>query len=164
MDQYGIGTAIQGMVRIYTETARRTGRTTHMLDNLKDGDRVVCLTSTPEAKRLERLARERGLKVQFITLDPRQPEKLFESGTPEGRTIFDHSWVEEYFRRGIDRLAEDIDRLQRDTSGYGEAHRDTRRRAHDEAARRAFRIPGQPFPDPMLKYLFSPPSGGKDVT
>lgn len=129
MDHYGIGTAIQGLVRIYTETARRTGRTTHMLESLKDGDRVVCLESSPEAKRLERLARERGLKVQFISISPKQPGKLFESGTPLGRTIFDHSWVEQYFQLGIDRLVDDIDRLQRETSGYGTPHLETRRKA-----------------------------------
>ena len=41
MDHFGIGAAIYGAARVYFQSARRTGRTTALLDGLKDGDRLV---------------------------------------------------------------------------------------------------------------------------
>lgn len=128
MDQFGISTAVRCMVEVYCQTARRTGRTTQMLDGLKDGDRVVCLTAN-EARRLESLCRERGLRVSFKVLDPLYSMKIFDSGSSDGRTVFDHSWVEQYFRQSLEMAERHFDKLQRESSGFGEAHLKTQRQA-----------------------------------
>jgi hypothetical protein len=128
MDQFGISTAMRSMVEVYFTTARRTGRTTQMLDSLKDGDRIVCI-DLREAQRLQNLLAERELKVKVLTCHPDNPRDLFSVGTPEGRTVFDHSWVEQYFRNTLARAEADIDKLQTELSGYGEAHRVTARKA-----------------------------------
>ncbi|SEG15305.1 hypothetical protein [Marinobacterium lutimaris] len=130
MDLFGIGNALQAMVRIYTQSARRTGRTTLMLDSLKDGDRVVCRSSN-EARRLKNLVRERGLDVGCIVVSPECPERLFDYGTPQGRTVFDHDWVESYYELSLARAVSDIERLHRQFSGYGEVHRETARAARE---------------------------------
>lgn len=132
MDHFGIGLAMRGMALGYFQASRRTGRTTSLVESLKDGDRVCCATEQ-EAKRLGLLCRERGLQVDFMVLDPADPTGVFKRGRPEGRTILDHSWVELYYMRALDRCASGIDALQRESSGYGAAHIETKRHALEAA-------------------------------
>jgi len=116
MDHFGIGAAIRGAANIYCHSARQTGRTTSLVESVKDGDRIV-FSDGREAERVRRLCMDRGVKVDCLVINPRTPERVFESGTPEGRTIFDHSWVEQYYMQAIDRAAQDIDHLERQASG-----------------------------------------------
>lgn len=132
MDHFGIGAAIHGAARVYFQSARRTGRTTALLDNLKDGDRVCCATSD-EARHLERQCKERGLQVQVITLPINAAHAIFERGTPEGRTIFDHGWVERYYLEALENARATIDHLQREASGFGAPHIETRAMARELA-------------------------------
>ena len=132
MDHFGIGAAIKGAARIYMQSARRTGRTTSLVESAKDGDRIG-FADSHEAARVQRLFRERGVDVECIVIDPRQPERILNKGTSQGRTLFDHAWVEQYYLAAIERAAVEIDRLEQQSSGYGEAHRETRRRAEEIA-------------------------------
>lgn len=132
MDHFGIGAAIQGITRVYFRSARQTGRTTSLVESVKDGDRIV-FANGKEAEIMRRLCVERGVKVECIVVEPRTPERVFEIGTPEGRTIFDHTWVEQRYLLALDRVQQEIDYLERVASGYGEAHRETRRRAEELA-------------------------------
>lgn len=132
MDHFGIGAAMKAMTLNYTYSARRTGRTTSLVESMKDGDRIV-FAERREAERVERLCLERGVKVECIVIDPRDPGRVMERKQPEGRTIFDHSWVEHYYMHAIERAGDTLDRLERETSGYGAAHRETKRRAEELA-------------------------------
>jgi hypothetical protein len=130
VDHFGIGAAMQGAARIYMQSARRTGRTTALVESVKDGDRI-CFLDNREAERVRRLCLERGVKVECIVIDPKRPDRVFERGTSQGRTLFDHSWIEQYYLSAIERATQDIDHLEREASGYGEAHRETRRAAEE---------------------------------
>lgn len=130
MDHFGIGAAVKGVVQTYFRTARGTGRTTSLIESVKDGDRVVFLTKQ-DAQRTERLFRDRGVVVECVIIPVDQPDRVFERGTPKGRTIFDHRWVEEFYTSAIDRAASAIDHFERQSSGYGEAHREARRQAEE---------------------------------
>ena len=132
MDHFGIGAAMKAMALNYTYSARRTGRTTSLVESVKDGDRIV-FAEQHEAKRVQRLCLERGVKVECIVIDPRDPGRVMERKQPEGRTIFDHSWVESYYMRAIELAGDTLDRLEREASGYGAAHRETKRRAEELA-------------------------------
>lgn len=114
------------------QSARRTGRTTSLVESVKDGDRI-CFASSDEARRVERLLKERGVQVACIVVDPKSLHDIFEQGTSQGRTIFDHDWVEQYYLAAIEKASFNIDQLQKNASGYGEAHRETRRRAEEVA-------------------------------
>ena len=144
MDHFGIGAAVDGAVQIYLQSARRTGRTTSLVESVKDGDRIIFADSR-EADRVKRLCLERGIEVDCIVIDPRNPERLFEHGTPQGRAVFDHSWVEQYYLEAVSRAKSDIDHFERQASGYGEAHRETRRKA-EEMARWHLYPGGRPLP------------------
>jgi hypothetical protein len=130
MDHFGIGIAMLCMARVYVQSARRSGRTTSLVESLKDGDRVV-FASRQEADAVQRICRERGVTVKCVVLEPKHhPMEIARgSGTSEGRTIFDHSWVESYYLHAIERAQGELDQAERELSGFGEAHRETRRRA-----------------------------------
>jgi hypothetical protein len=137
-DFYGIGQALMGAMNIYFQGARRSGRTLSLVNSLKDGDRVV-FDNEREARRVERLCKERGvMKVSFIVIDPKQPERLFERVTSQGRTIFDHSWVERFFLDSHERAMRDLASLEIQASGYGEAHLETGRKAEEISRWRQF--------------------------
>jgi hypothetical protein len=132
MDHFGIGAGLVGASHIYFQSGRRTGRTTSLVESLKDGDRVVC-AGRREAMHLDILCRERGLKVECIVIDPSRPREIFQRSTSEGRTLFDHSWVEQYYLNAIERCGKELDHFQRESSGFGTAHFETRRRAEEIA-------------------------------
>lgn len=132
MDHFGIGAAILGAARIYQQSARHTGRTESLINSLKDGDRV-CFTDGREAERVYFLCLERGIKIETMIIDPNRPELVFNRAPANGRTIFDHSWVEEYYALVIKRAIKDIDSIERQASGYGSAHYETRRKAEEVA-------------------------------
>lgn len=132
MDHFGIGQAMQGMAHVYCQSARRTGRTTSMMESLKNGDRVVFVDSR-EADRVRKLCRERGLEVECFVLPVGRPERLFERGTSQGRTLFDHTWVEQYYMAALERCLRDIDYFQQQTSGWDTAHIETQRQAEEMA-------------------------------
>lgn len=129
MDFFGIGNAIKGCIEIYRSVSHHTGRTTRMIYSLRPGDMVV-FTNNREADRVARLCEERGVKdICFVVCDPKYPGKLFNYGTQQGRCIFDHSWVEDYYQLAIEKVQNDIDSLQNELSGYSEAHIKTREAA-----------------------------------
>lgn len=136
MDHFGIGTALQALARAYFAQARGTRRTTSLLDSVKAGDRIIVADPREQARLLRLLeertldperARAHGVDVRVIPVY--QPGRLFELGTPPGRTLFEHTWVEQFYTRALDDAARTIDALQTQASGHGEAHRETRRRA-----------------------------------
>jgi hypothetical protein len=135
MDHFGIGSGVHGAAAVYMCSARRTGRTTSLLESLKPGDRV-CYSTQEAARELERRIRERRLEgVTVIVRDPqRAPDIFTRSGPSKGRTLFDHSWVEQYYLRAIEQCMRDIDHLQRESSGFGTPHIETRLQA-DELSR-----------------------------
>lgn len=134
MDHFGIGAGIAGAVGIYLRAARGTGRTTSLVDSVKEGDAVVFVDGN-QAKLFERLCRERGLVVETRVCHPRRSNELFHRPplSGDGRLIFDHVWVEEYIKYALENASDEIDRLQKDLSGTGEPHRETKRRAQEMA-------------------------------
>lgn len=138
MDHFGIGAAMRAMLVNYSQSARRTGRTTSLLDDVEPGDRVV-FANSKHAREFQQLLRERfrsmrvdpknAEQISCVVVDPKEPHKVFELGTPKGRTIFDHTWIEMFYALEVDRAIAFIDKLQRETSGYGAAHRETARKA-----------------------------------
>lgn len=131
MDHFGIGAAMRGMAMTYIQSARQTGRTTSLVESVKDGDRIM-FTDNREAERVKRLCMERGVKVECIVVSPQKPEGVFQLGTPQGRALFDHSWVEQYFLNAIERAQQEIDFFERQSSGYGAPHRETRQHARQQ--------------------------------
>ena len=121
---------MKGMHRVYFQSARRSGRTTMMLDSLKDGDRVI-FNDPRERDRVKRMCRDRKLNVECLVITHNDPSMVFKRPTPVGRVMFDHQWVEDFYMKAIERAEKDIDFFQRESSGFSEAHRETRRAAEE---------------------------------
>ena len=130
MDHFGIGAAMRTANLIYNQAARRTGRTTSLIESLKDGDRVVFINRM-EADRVQRLCRERGTKVDCIVIDVEAAFELAHRAPSKGRTLFDHTWVEQFYLHKIEQAGREIDHLQRETSAFGTPHIETRRTAEE---------------------------------
>jgi len=126
-DLFGIGAGIKGAAGVYLRGARRSGRTQSLLDSLQDGDCVVCWSSK-EADVVRRRAKEDGKDVELrVCKDLHELSR----GTAKRRFILDHGWVEEYWLREMERIDVDLTRMQEHFTGYGEPHRETRRKAEE---------------------------------
>lgn len=90
---YGVSAACLTGLHIYESAARRSGRTEMMLASLKDGDTVIC-GSPQEANRIDRLCRDRKLKVR-VTAHPETARGC------AGRIIPDHTFVQRLFEDAI---------------------------------------------------------------
>lgn len=128
MDHFGIGAGVTAVVRTFFQAARATGRTTSLVESLKTGDRVVFLNER-EGRRVQAMCKDRGVEIQITVNDARYLDRLLSHGPPrhDGRLVFDHSWVEEFYSHTIEQAQRKLDHFQRELSGYGEAHRETRR-------------------------------------
>jgi hypothetical protein len=101
MDQFGIGAAMLTAAQMYSQLARRSGRTTALLDTLKDGDRVV-FADEKHVRHFESLLRERGLKVSCIVIPPRNMVDMLYRPRSTGKTVMDHVWLEQYYQHVIE--------------------------------------------------------------
>lgn len=129
MDNFGTGAGVAASVQIYLQSARRTGRTEALLDSLKNDDRVICFTDK-EAKQLVARAKDRGIVITAIAFPiSGDPMTL---GTSQGRTLFDHRWLEQYYVGILERSINRIDYWQAQLSGhFGEKHIATRKQAEE---------------------------------
>lgn len=120
MDQYGIGSAMQAMQAMYVNTARRAGRTTSMLQQLKDGDRVIC--SSQSAQRdIKNRAQKMGLKIECIHLS--DFHDMATMPPTKGMVYLDHTMVERLYEVSILCAQNEIDSwLERVNRGKESAH------------------------------------------
>ena len=114
MDFFGIGNSVKSLLNTHFSTLRRTGRTTNLVKSLKDGDRVV-FTNENEAKRVKNIAKEKGLTINTLVVNPRESSIL--STMQKHRTILDHSWVEEYYSQAIKKAGNDLTYIEKSLSG-----------------------------------------------
>ena len=133
MDHFGIGSALLGAAQIYFRSARETGRTTFLIESLKDGDRIV-VRNRQEEYYLKRRLEGQNLKVDILAIAPATPEKLYRHPKSQGRTIFDHQWLEDYYNITLVSIVKSLDNMQRDLSGLGTAHAETQR-GYEEMAK-----------------------------
>lgn len=93
-DEYGLFAAVKAGFHTFSMMARRTGRTTRMIERIKDGDVLICSTSD-ERRDLEWRLRQAGKdKVKIVVQDP---TKRFDNPAlwTNGEVHFDHWWVEQ---------------------------------------------------------------------
>lgn len=110
MDQFGIGNAAKAMLRILMQSSRATGRTTALMDSLKNGDRVL-VGSLNEKQHFERECKKRGLDVEVVVTDSRY-EALRGKRPALGRTVFEHTLVEKMYADAVEMCAREIDEVQ----------------------------------------------------
>lgn len=111
MDHAEIGNAMIAMASVLSISSRRTGRTTRLLESMKDGDCVVVANPQQRSRILE-AARERGLKIEVRDIPVGRVNDVLSRGPLARRTRFDHSWVEAFYQHELRRLANNIDSFE----------------------------------------------------
>jgi hypothetical protein len=106
MDQFGIGNAIKSFAVNLGESARSSGRTTMMLQSLKNGDRII-FKDHKECERVKRLTRQHDLLVECVVHKAIfHPCEQFRRSP--GRTVIDHAWVEDFYNSAIAKAEKEI--------------------------------------------------------
>lgn len=119
MDFYGIGPAMLGVVSVYLQGARRTGRSTRLIESLKTGDRVIF--NTPhEARLFERECLRRELIVHCTVVPVEDPSRVHALPPVQGRTRFDHGWVEAFYEYELECAVAQIPKWEAALSGAPE--------------------------------------------
>lgn len=126
-DFFGIGASIKGSLNILFQSMRATGRTTNLVKSLKEGDRVICINQD-DARYLKSRIRDFGIEgVEVITKNPRNLD-FKGTGTAQGRTIFDHRFVEEFYKDAVEDAGKVLSGMEKHLSGYDERHIETRQK------------------------------------
>lgn len=115
MDEYGYSAAMKAGLAVFEMSGRGSGRTMRMIERAADEDRIV--TTTPrEAKRIERILRERGKKTAVVALEPSALPMERLSTQPLGRTWFDHLWQQAYYEHRMAQADSDLEFFQKAVS------------------------------------------------
>lgn len=116
MDRYGVGTAVQAALSMYRSYARGTGRTTLLLDSLRNGDRVIFAESR-HASYFQMLCAERELAITCMVIPVREFHRMHSLARSEGKTVFDHTWIELFYEQEIRKNIAELDYLETSSSG-----------------------------------------------
>lgn len=130
MADHGIGGYLRNAAIHHFRLCRDTGRTHQLVESLNDGDRVIFLHAK-EAKRVERMARDRGVTIEIVVCDPGTPYRIVDRPPCTGRVIFDHCWVEQYYADCLRRGQENLWSLQKAATKKPDNGPDTRQIGHE---------------------------------
>lgn len=114
MDIFGIGAAMRGALQILLRAQRATDRSTLLLSIVKPGDEVV-FVNAEQARLFERAMRERVpaiVGVQTRVCDPARLDQIMGRYVADGRMLFDHVWVEQFYQNALDGAISDVDLMQ----------------------------------------------------
>jgi hypothetical protein len=107
MDKYGFCGYVRNLVNRASDDLRGTGRTTSMLDRMKDND-VGVFASHVEARRFVALAKSCGKDVLVTVVDPKEPVEFSRPLSRDTQFVLDHNWIEEYLQNTIQYVSERI--------------------------------------------------------
>ena len=110
MDEYGLIAAAKTGLKLFEASSRGSGRTSRLVERVTDEDQIVAPTREVSDYIRHRL-KDAGKKTRVFTIpvDRFNPEHR----APNGRTFFDHTWIEQYIRQSICRAEDDLEAMQR---------------------------------------------------
>lgn len=123
-DTHRLSEAIHMAMRMHELGARQSGRTSRMVERVRDGEMVVCLNAA-SARRMTELLRQQGKhRVRVVTSAPQQNEFVSTTAGYSGRLHLDHSFVWEWFSRALIDARNELDGIAKS--------RDTRASTNDD--------------------------------
>lgn len=122
MDMFNIGLELLEAMDDYYNSARGTGRTTYLLNKVKNDD-VVIFVDLMQANYFEKLAKSKGIDVVCRVIDSNDyPSVEFQnklrSIRSKGNTYFDHVWFEKFYKQSMIDAIKQIEYMQIDLSNY----------------------------------------------
>ena len=131
MDIYGISLGIRACTKIYFETVRQSGRTTHMVSLVERGDLVIIHPNVNDRDIYDLLAK-RGIQG----VDVARAGSLEEirniarnQGKKYNRVHLDHSFVDAYYLKAIEDTGMKLDSLMKDLASQANHESDFHRNA-----------------------------------
>lgn len=116
MDIFGIGSAVKAAAEIYFNCARRSGRTTALIKALKPGDRVY-FSNYEMSQWFKRHLKAEGVEgvegVECVVWN----DHAVKLKCAKGRAIFDHTLIEDLYRKAIEEQANFIKQREDHFSG-----------------------------------------------
>ena len=121
MDIYGIGLAARGAVLVFLRSMRGSGRTSDLLDIVREDDLIV-FADKNEAESVQNAYRvdHPDVLLHYIVVEPTQ-EKLIElyeraRSRAASRLLFDHGWLEQYYVNVLDKARQNLESLSGDVT------------------------------------------------
>ena len=112
-------------LRMYELGARRSGRTTRMVEQVREGETVVCLNEQ-HARNVRQALQEKGLRdIRVTTCAPNMGNFISTTAGNSGRIHLDHCWVHEWYSAAIIAATRELEAAvaSRDTRGKPELDR-----------------------------------------
>ena len=110
MDIFGIGAAVETAVEIFIRAARRTGRTTRLLETIKNGDCVITDTNN-SARLITRYCIDHNIKARTVVIHPRDLNGMGRLEGFHGRILFDHTFLEQRYLAAVKQETEFLDSI-----------------------------------------------------
>jgi hypothetical protein len=108
-DECGYAATLKSSLHYFAINSRQTGRTSRLIERVKDGDQIVA-PSAEVARYIERRLREYGKNnIKVFSVSPSEMPLNFVGTAHHGRTFFEHSWVERFFINAIDQAEKQLE-------------------------------------------------------
>lgn len=112
VDIYGFGGSLRGIFGGVLVGARRSGRTSRMLDLIRTGDVVICLEEK-EVTATQRALKKRGIPdVRVLTIKQFNERRGGASSPTNGRVHFTHEFVEQHYQTALDRADDSLHAIE----------------------------------------------------
>lgn len=118
MNDFGINAHVRASMTMFEEMSRSSGRTTDVCRAAKEGDLIVC-ASQADSRNVRTILREMG-KDKIVEVTFRDVRQGFgRHGThPTGVVLFDHPFVEGFWRHRVGEIAGELKAMQEAWSKY----------------------------------------------
>jgi hypothetical protein len=113
IDPFGAFEAVQHGWRMFMHAKRATGRTTAMVQSLREGDLVV-VTGSAHGNHLKRACKDAGFEIEtYIAPSNHRCHQLLDhlAQKPNKRVMFDHTWVECFIADRLLDMQDEFDHL-----------------------------------------------------
>lgn len=120
MDIFGIGTALTAVFEVYKHSARQTGRTSHLVNHVRDGDTVIFSDNNHLNHFKKELNVKRGrIDINLIVCSIERDGDLdLRNVKPtQGQVFFDHEFIELYHQASIQWSINNLNKLSSHYSG-----------------------------------------------
>lgn len=117
MDIYGIGQTIQVATDMYFKSVRGTGRTKHMMGQIRNGDCII-FEKADECRRVKGICEKKEIKVTCLCAPAEVFRKIPEyvQGFKIKRLYFDHAWLESFYRQAIENAQKNLNKIKEQTN------------------------------------------------
>ena len=131
MDIYGISLGIRACTNIYFETVRQSGRTTHMVSLVEQGDLVIIHPNVNDREIYDLLAKRgiQGVDVAKASSLNEIHNLARNQGKKYRRVHLDHSFVDAFYQKAIEDTGRNLDSLMKDLASQVDHESDFHRNA-----------------------------------